>query len=88
MITWLLIVIWLASLVGVWLLAKKHASRPKPLSALELRAVELVRINEQVRDVSGEWKRHQVLATLIDEFPRRRQRELSRAIEKALEWIS
>ena len=36
-------------------------------------------------DTAGEFKRHQVYARLIDQFPQRRRRDLGKAIEDALQ---
>jgi hypothetical protein len=48
------------------------------------RALALTKEADAQADVTGEWKRHQVYASLIDEFPDRRRRDLAYAIELAL----
>lgn len=39
---------------------------------------------EKISGVSGEWKKHQVYATLIKQFPAVKKRVLSHAVEMAL----
>ena len=48
------------------------------------RAGQLAKEATALTDTTGEWKRHQVYASLIDEFPDRRRRDLAYAIELAL----
>lgn len=48
------------------------------------RAKELVTAVDRIEAVSGEYKRHQVYASLLKEFPGRRKRDIGLAIEKAL----
>lgn len=49
-----------------------------------LRARELTMLAENLKEVSGEYKRHIVYAQLIKEFPQAPKRFLSMQIEKAL----
>lgn len=65
-------------------------SRPKiELTLLDQRALELVKLyeNYSAPGTSGEWKRHNVLAELIDAFPTVRELELSKAIDRAVESL-
>ena len=48
------------------------------------RAVALTKEAADQAEVTGEWKRHQVYARLLDEFPETRKRDLAYAIELAL----
>lgn len=50
-----------------------------------VRAKQLVAEAEQLKDVSGEYKRHVVYSQLIKEFPNVSKRILSMQIEKALQ---
>lgn len=53
--------------------------------ALLARAKHLTQsIEAQFKGQSGEWKRHQVLAVLLDEFPTMNKRDISLAIEVVL----
>jgi len=48
------------------------------------RAGQLAKQATALTDTTGEWKRHQVYAALIDEFPDRKKRDLAYAIELTL----
>lgn len=54
-------------------------------SELADKARVLMQAQEQWLDRSGEAKRHQVLAQLIDAFPQTRKRELAAAIEAVMQ---
>lgn len=53
--------------------------------SLKARAVELTRAAEQAfPDTSGEYKRHQVYARLLKEFPTTKKSEVGYALERAV----
>jgi len=52
-------------------------------TTLLLRAIELV-VKFDSENQSGEWKRHQVYSRLLKEFVNENKREISKAIEEAL----
>ncbi len=54
-------------------------------TSLDLRASVLVRQAEALQDVSGEWKRHQVYAQLMKEYPEVSKRDISLVIEQTLQ---
>lgn len=56
---------------------------PADLSELDRYALELVRLHEPL-DVSSEWKRHNVYASLIRQYPTSRRYLLAAAIERAV----
>jgi len=56
---------------------------PFKRDAMFARAVALVK-QWDAHETSGEFKRHQVLASLMDDFPGRPRRELALAIEAAI----
>lgn len=56
----------------------------EPDSPALARARALVAAADALKDASGEYKRHQVYARLLKEFPRESKRAISRAIEEAL----
>lgn len=64
-------------------LAKYAVHIPVPDDALLVKARELTAQWASV-DVSGEFKRHHVLSSLMDAFPARSQKDMARAIEAAL----
>lgn len=63
--------------------AKYANCLPFERDALFARAVELTS-QWDVHNTSGEFKRHQVLASLMDDFPGRPRRDLALAIEAAI----
>ena len=78
---------WLARLL--WAIAA-WVDVPMPaadLAPLEQRALELARQAEAWQDVSDEYKRHRAYAKLAREFPALRRRQLSQAIERAVELL-
>ncbi len=73
--------LWLATLFRQW----ADALDPPPdLGLLITAAMPLIKAQNAYTDRSGEAKRHQVYASLIDQFPKVPRRLLSRAIEDAL----
>lgn len=70
----------------IYLLADTSLDQRVANTSVDLRARELVTEADTVADVSGEWKRHQVYAKLLKEFPGNRKRDLGLAIENALQW--
>jgi hypothetical protein len=66
--------------VVLWMRLRRYAS---PADELLQAASELTSKAESL-PASGEYKRHQVFAQLIDRFPNRSKRELARAIEASL----
>lgn len=66
-------------------LEAKHAHCiPVARDRLYDHAVALTGVWETKNAPSGEFKRHQVMASLMDEFPQRSKRDLALAIEAAL----
>jgi hypothetical protein len=72
---------------ALWLLSLFPVPVDNTLPDYAIRAEVLVREQEAFTDTSGEYKRHQVYAKLIKEFPDVRQRDLGLAIELAVQRI-
>ena len=68
----------------VWLLGKLES--PKDLPPYLERAAVLVAAIDRVEQ-GGEWKRHQVYARLIKEFPQISRKDLGLAIEIAVQKL-
>ena len=65
-----------------WFGAQTLVVEVDPLQKLAKRLV--TRMNENWPDTDGEFKRAQVYAQLVNTFPERSKRDVSRAIEDAL----
>jgi len=71
--------------IWVWFWRESKVQTAIEPTALEKRAAALVAFEEKRSpDASGEFKRHRVLAKLMDEFPQAAKRDISAAIEKGL----
>jgi hypothetical protein len=57
---------------------------PPPTTAVDDRALVLARMLQSMTKASGEYKRHEVYARLIKEFPAVPRRDLALAIELAV----
>lgn len=65
---------------GLWL-----TSKTTPVDNLLLQAATSVCKSMQGLNASGEYKRHQAYAQLIDQFPEARYRDLAYAIELVIQ---
>jgi hypothetical protein len=60
---------------------------PEPEVSTQLAAARLLVREWRSKPVSGEYKRHQVYAALLDRFPSSSKRFLSRTLEQAVQEL-